>query len=398
MRPISFAFFVAAATLAQASVAAESPSSHSPAYQVALLGSLGGSRNSGASINDWGLVAGYSNRADGSRHASVWYGDQPWDLGTLGSASGLNSTVVWPVKNHLGIVSGISLTDAADPRNEGWSCAAFIANPTGRICQGFLWAGGTMLPLASLGSGDHNSFAAGTNDLGQTVGWAENDLSDPSCDPQSHQVLHFKPVVWGFGGAPRELPLLGNDSAGSATAINNRGQAVGISGSCDQAVGRYSAAHAVLWENGHVTELVNPNGAPYWNTPNMINERGDVVGFAGLPGDVDGNLTPPFLWTRGGGFQILPMLAGDIGGSAQSINNRGEIVGYAYPSSFVTHPLYWQRGSTAPVDLNTLIEPVAGYVLSIANDVNDRGQITGYATATDGSKKRVAFVATPTGR
>ena len=398
MRPISLAFFIAAATLAQASVAAESPSSHSPAYRVALLDSLGGSRSSGASINDWGLVAGYSNRADGSRHASVWYGDQPWDLGTLGSASGLNSTVVWPVKNHLGLVSGISLTDAVDERQEGWSCAAFIANPGSHICQGFLWAGGAMRALISLGTGDHNSFAAGTNDLGQTVGWAENDTPDPSCDPQSRQVLQFKPVVWGWGGAPRELPLLDGDSSGSATAINNRGQAVGISGSCDQAVGRYSAAHAVLWENGRVAELVNPNGAPYWNTPNMINERGDVVGFAGAPGDVDGNLTPPFQWTRSSGFQILPMLTGDIGGSAQSINNRGEIVGYAYPSSFVSHPLYWQRGSAAPVDLNTLIEPVAGYVLSIANDINDRGQITGYATATDGSKKRVAFVATPTGR
>jgi len=398
VRPISLAFFIAAATLAQASVAAESPSSHSPAYRVALLDSLGGSRSSGASINDWGLVAGYSNRADGSRHASVWYGDQPWDLGTLGSASGLNSTVVWPVKNHLGLVSGISLTDAVDERQEGWSCAAFIANPGSHICQGFLWAGGAMRALISLGTGDHNSFAAGTNDLGQTVGWAENDTPDPSCDPQSRQVLQFKPVVWGWGGAPRELPLLDGDSSGSATAINNRGQAVGISGSCDQAVGRYSAAHAVLWENGRVAELVNPNGAPYWNTPNMINERGDVVGFAGAPGDVDGNLTPPFQWTRSSGFQILPMLTGDIGGSAQSINNRGEIVGYAYPSSFVSHPLYWQRGSAAPVDLNTLIEPVAGYVLSIANDINDRGQITGYATATDGSKKRVAFVATPTGR
>lgn len=398
MRPISLAFFVAAATLAQASAAAQSSSSPSPSYRVILLGSLGGSRSNGASINDWGLVAGYSNLADGSRHASVWYGDQPWDLGTLGSVSGLNSTVVWPVKNRLGLVSGISLTDAVDERQEGWSCAAFLANPNSHICQGFLWAGGAMLPLVSLGSGDHNSFATGTNDLGQTVGWAENDLPDASCDPQSHQVLQFKPAVWSLGGAPRELPLLEGDSAGAATAINDRGQAVGISGSCDQAVGRYTAAHAVLWENGRATELVNPNGAPYWNTPNMINERGDVVGFAGAPGDVDGNLTPPFLWTRANGFQILPMLAGDIGGSAQSINNRGEIVGYAYPSTFVTHPLYWPRGSAAPVDLNALVEPVAGYVLSVANDINDRGQITGVATATDGSKKRVAFVATPTGR
>lgn len=397
MRPISLALLISAALFAQACAAADGSTFPAPAYRATLLSSLGGTRSSGASINDWGFVAGYSNLADGSRHASAWFDGRQWDLGTLGGASGLNSTVVWPVKNHLGVVSGISLTDATDPLNEGWSCAAFLANPGGHICQGFVWAWGGMHALASLGSGDHNSFAAGTNDLGITTGWAENDVHDASC--VAPQVLQFKPVVWGFGSdSPHELPLLGNDTSGAATAINNRGQVVGISGSCDQAVGRYSAAHAVLWENGRVTELVNPNGAPYWNTPNMINERGDVVGFAGFPGDVDGNLTPPFLWTRGDGFRILPMLAGDIGGSAQSINDRGEIVGFAYPASFKSHPLYWQRGSAAPVDLNTLVEPIPGWVLSVANDINDRGEIAGYATATDGSKRKMAFVATPLGR
>jgi uncharacterized membrane protein len=381
--------------LAQTCAQAGGSASQSPNYRVTLLGSLGGANSGGASIDDWSLVAGYSTLADGSRHASAWYGNQPWDLGTLGTASGLNSTVIWPVKNHLGVVSGISLTDAVDPLNEGWSCAAFLANPGGRICQGFVWVWGAMHALPSLGTGAHNSFATGTNDLGITVGWAENDVADASC--VAPQVLQFKPVLWGGGGLPSALPLLGQDTSGAATAINNRGQVVGISGICDQAVGRYSAAHAVLWENGRATELVNPNGAPYWNTPNMINERGDVVGFAGFPGDIDGNLTPPFLWTRQGGFQILPMRQGDIGGSAQSINDRGEIVGYAYPASFQAHPLYWQSGSAAPVDLNTLIEPVAGYVLSIANDINDRGEITGYATATDGSGTGVAFVATPIG-
>jgi hypothetical protein len=38
------------------------------------------------------------------------------------------------------------------------------------------------------------------------------------------------------------LPLIAGDSSGATTAINDRGQAVGISGSCDQAVGRHRSA------------------------------------------------------------------------------------------------------------------------------------------------------------
>ena len=63
----------------------------------------------------------------------------------------------------------------------------------------------------------------------------------------SGQVLQFLPVIYGPGvDEIRALPLISGDSSGAATAINDRGQAVGISGSCDQAVGRYTAAHAVL--------------------------------------------------------------------------------------------------------------------------------------------------------
>ena len=68
------------------------------------------------------------------------------------------------------------------------------------------------------------------------------------------QVLQFRAVLWdpkdGSKGKikARELPPFGDDSTSAATAINDEGQAVGISGDCDQAVGRFSAQHAVLWE------------------------------------------------------------------------------------------------------------------------------------------------------
>src|SRR5437016_13234224 len=72
------------------------------------------------------------------------------------------------------------------------------------------------------------------------------------------QVLQFRPVIWGPGKDQIEvLPSMLDDSVGAATAINDRSQVVGISGICDRAVGRFSAVHAVLWENGAVVHIGN---------------------------------------------------------------------------------------------------------------------------------------------
>jgi methylphosphotriester-DNA--protein-cysteine methyltransferase len=174
----------------------------------------------------------------------------------------------------------------------------------------------------------------------------------------------------------------GPHGSGAATALNDRGQIVGISGDCDNAVGSGTAKHAVLWENGVAIELANPFGAaaPYWNTPMMINEHGDVVGFAGVPNDPAGNLTPPFLWTKKGGWHWLPLLQGDIAGVATSINNSGVIVGYSNDANGNFHP--WVRVHGLPKDLNDLIEPGSGMTgpILLALDINDRGEITGTTT------------------
>jgi probable HAF family extracellular repeat protein len=353
-------------------------------YQVTILSSANAQGNS---VNDFGLVSGSYTLADGALHASLWAYGQQLDLGTLGAGSGLSSRVQWPVKNLLGLISGISLTDQLDPNKEGWSCGFFLNNPNFNVCLGFVWDPFTgMRPLPTLGG--TNGFATGTNNLGQTVGWAENTVHDPSCI--SPQVLQFKPVVWGPGRAEiQPLPLPAGDTSGAATAINDRGQVVGIAGSCGFAVGGPTGKHAVLWENGNLTVLVNPNGAPYWNTPMMINERGDVVGFAGVPGDAAGNFTPPFMWTPQQGWVFLPLLAGDIAGVATSINESGQVVGYSNDASGNLHPWIYQDGMVT--NLNGLIAPGAALTgpIALLFDINDQGQITGSTTTGQ------AFVATP---
>jgi probable HAF family extracellular repeat protein len=348
-----------------------------PHYTVIVLSSAGAKANT---IQDVGLVGGSYTLANSAVHAAAWWFGQQLDLGTLGTGSALSSAVLWPVKNYQGILSGISLTDALDPNQEGWSCSAFIPNPNLNVCLGFVWdpVRGKMRPLPTLGG--TNGFATGSNDFGQTVGWAETPVHDPSC--VLPQVLQFLPVVWG----PRErdvnpLPLISGDSSGAATALNDQGQVVGISGACGIAVGGVSARHAVIWDNGVPTEIANPNGAPYWNTPMMINQRGDVVGFAGAPGDAVGNFTPPFMWTRAGGWVFLPMLTGDIAGAATSINQQRQVVGYSNDANGNLHALIWQNGKVS--NLDDLIEPGSALnaPAALAFDINDEGVIAG-ATIT----------------
>ena len=66
-----------------------------------------------------------------------------------------------------------------------------------------------MTRLPTLG-GTHG-FATGTNNFGQTVGWAENTVHDSTCIPP--QQLQFRAVVWGPGSnQKRQLrPLPGTD-------------------------------------------------------------------------------------------------------------------------------------------------------------------------------------------
>jgi len=386
MRQIPYVLLAAACCGAAAQTTAATPP-HQAMYRVTILSNAGAAGNS---INDLGLIGGSYTLANYSVHANLWAFGNQTDLGTLGTGAALSSKVQWPVKNVLGLISGISLTDKLDPNQEGWSCGFFLPNPNFNVCLGFVWDPRTakMRPLPTLGG--TNGFATGTNNQGETVGWAENTVRDPSC--VLPQVLQFRPVVWGPGREEiRELPLAEGDTSGAATALNDRGQIVGISGSCGFAVGGPTGKHAVLWDNGMVTVLVNPNGAPYWNTPMMINERGDVIGFAGVPGDSAGNFTPPFLWTRKEGFRFLPLLQGEIAGIATSINKRRQIVGYSNDANINFHPWIWQNGVTT--NLNDLIEPGSGLTgpIELALDINDHGDITG--TTTTGQ----AFVATPIG-
>jgi probable HAF family extracellular repeat protein len=362
-------------------------------YQVSYLDDLGGSSR-GSSINNRGWVAGFSLlTGNQSRHATLWRDGSILDLGTLGG-SDKNSSVVWPVKNNRGIIAGISQTDEPEVLGENWSCSAFFSGPKqfGHTCLGFVWDSGVKRELLPL-PGGHNSFATGADNIGQVVGWAENGVHDPTC--VAPQVLQFRPVIWGPGTEQiRDLPLIAGDTSGAATAINNRGQIVGISGICDQAVGRYSAKHAVLWDNGGVVDIGNL-GVELWNTPMAINNHGDIAGFFGTdPTDLDGNYLRGFVWSQKEGIrEIAPLpLTGHISSQANGINERGQVVGFSCTLDSDCRAFLWENGVLK--NINDLVAPGFSGVLLFAQDINDQGEITGRAFDPATGLRR-AFVAVP---
>ena len=387
------ALLIVTIVLAANAVPARNHRANPPSYAITNLNSIGGTISRGNSINNTAWISGFSFvTGNARRHATLWInGGTAMDLGSLAGPAGYSS-VVWPVKNNSGLIAGITQTSIDDPNDENWSCSPFLygvaENITGNTCVGFAWQDGQMRALPTLGG--PNGFAAGANNRGQITGWAENNVHDTTC--VAPQVLQFLPVIWGpEPGVVSPLPLITGDTSGAATGINDRGEAIGISGLCDQAVGRYTAAHAVVWSGGKATEIVGNNGGPYWDTPMAINDRGDVVGFVGVDGDIDANRLRAFQWTKKGGFRYLPPLSGDGFSEALGINNDGQIVGISCAEGGVgCKPVLWLEGS--PININTLVSGYTGLLIT-AQDINDDGQITGRANAANG--ERVTYLATP---
>jgi probable HAF family extracellular repeat protein len=302
--------------------------------------------------------------------------------------------VAWPNKNVKGEVAGIAETGEANPFKEYWSCAlANFPTITNQVCLGFAWQDGVMSPLPPL-PGGLDSYAAVVNNQGQVAGWAEDGVHDSTCNLP--QVLQFEAVVWGPKlGQLTQLRPLPPDPDSAATAINDKGQVVGISGLCSNAVGGASAEHAVLWENGVPMNLGNFDGGVAWNTPTALNNLGQIVGFGNQADTPSGDFNPiAFLWTKEHHLQKIHPVGEDANNIAWGINKAEQVVGDSCVDSTLTNcrAFLWQNGVST--DLNSLIQSDSSLDLVLANDINDHGEIVGFAVdSTNGAT--VAFLAVP---
>lgn len=354
-------------------------------YRLTILEPEAAGLSQGAGLNNAGLVAGYQGVTGGFRHAASWANGVRTDLGTL--PGGLHSMLQWPGVNDSGQMAGISRIGVADSLGEFWSCSAFLPG-AGTICHAFFWENEVMTQLATLGG--TNGFAAGLNNRAQVVGWAETAEFDPSCT--GAQQLGFKGVLWEpRAGTHHPLEPLSGHSASAATAINQQGEAVGISGECDQAVGRKSAIDAVLWDKqGNPIRLDNLGG-DYWHTPMALNDRGEVVGFGNPPGgNFDGDSLRAFYWSAKTGIRDLGRIEGYLSSQALGINGRGQIVGVSCGA--ICRGLLWVDGQR--YILQDLLETATDDTIWSARGINDAGVITGRIRVAN-TGRTAPFVATP---
>jgi len=140
-------------------------------------------------------------------------------------------------------------------------------------------------------------------------------------------------------------------------------------------------------------------------TASAINDWGFVVGSAQPLGRPAGT-THAFVWANGAMLDlgVLPEAGreGPIGPelvntAATAINGWGQIVGNSYPGSVVPPlrpgPFLWQAGTMW--NLNDLIDPGSGWILTEANGINDRGQIVGTARTANGAIRAVLLQPRP---
>lgn len=280
----------------------------------------------------------------------------------------------------------------------------------GQPLRGYLYSGGTLVPLGTLGG--IQTIGNALNNSGDVVGYS----TYPNSLTQRHAIFHNGGATdLGGPGAPNVYSV--------ATGINNHGQIAGFyfdalgntptgylyDGGTFHSLGTIpdsaetsgindagavvggadtpGGEHAFLSTNGSMLDLgVLPGGSI--SHANAINNLRQIVGF----GD-NGTSRHGFLY-QNGHMTDLGAFAGEDT-FAQAINNAGQIVGYSIsdPSMdhFSTRALI-DDGSSF-IDLNTLIDPAVGWELQTANGINDLGQIVGAGFDAQGIEH--AFLLTP---
>ena len=283
----------------------------------------------------------------------------------LGTLGGKNSWTNYGGINDRGEAVGLAETSVPDPDGED-----FCAMGTKLTCRPFYWRLGRMVALPTLGG--NNGQASAINNRGQIVGISETTVSDSGCSPSKPGKI-ISPVFWEKGEA-RALPTVDGDPDGFVQGINDQGQAVGSSGTCSNI-----ATHAVLWENDTAVEL--PGLGRTGNDAYAINDHGQAVGYVTSP---DGTTIFPTVWLNGarGAPTSLGILPGDGAAFATGINNRGQVVGSTFNSTGWSHGFIWQ--DNVLTDLNTLIPGDSNLFIIAASNINERGQISGMATVLTG--------------
>ncbi len=280
-------------------------------YNVVDLGTLGGPSSHANDINDNGQVTGISDTSSFISHGFIDDG-MMHDLGPLGAQS----------INASGTVSG-----------------SIFSTATGNYLAATYH--GTTTPLPTLGGPSSRGYSI--NDAGAVTGQADTQFFG------SHAFI--------YDGSMHDLGTFG-----SATSVGNSIKQIVTGLAYLFGNAEY---HAYLYE-GVQHDLGTLGGK---NSDGFdINDVGPMTGYFYF--GTETSLAHAFLY--GGAMHDLGSLGGD-NSDGFGINNHGYIVGVSQlvPGGVFHAILY--TSAAGRVDLNSLIDPSAGWVLTAGKSINDSG-------------------------
>lgn len=371
--------------------------------------------SSGIAVNNAGIAVASANRfnaAGGSTDSRAlrWSSTTSEVLGDLGTSGGVAFTRALAI-NTAGIAVGGASVGFGDERAVRWNspstAAVALATPAGfagalgqdvnesgtTLGIGFLplgmgiravrWTGaGTPTLLPNL-PGYSSTEVRDLNDAGSALGRAFGGVGEDE-----------RAVRWDSAGSIAELGHLGLNTEGTtivnARALNASGTAVGYAAKHDP-VGSYVGTIPVRWAGDSPVAIelsVLPGNLPAGLALD-VNDIGTTVGYVvkspSFPADEFG--TRAARWDSGGtALTVLGTLGVAANGEAQAqalaINAAGLIVGTTSAHNSATElpnprAVMWNPTGTAALDLNTLIDPAAGWTLTHAFAVSDTGWIAG---------------------
>jgi len=383
-------------------------------YTITHLGTLGGSWSGANDINESGVVVGTSRDAMGRDYAFLW---------TRGATDGVPSNLQM---RSLGTLPGKSASGACEVNDTGWAVGAASAT-SGVVDRALLWLPDSQgdyraFDLRTLGGSPASAY--GINKAGQVVGESDNlyaqrhpfVLDPEDTDKDGVPDLWFRDADGdGANDLMTDLGTFGGGGRNIAFDINNSGLVVG----------QAFPSSGGLWPFLVRPEDTDGDGKPEWfrddngdgindlmtylgtlggsdsNAP-AINDSGWVAGFsttsAGqnrgyviIPEDTDGDGEPD-RWYRDeedrhgnpvpDGINDLMTILDTLGRThcrAYGINDHGQVVGRCWGDehAFLRLPEPAYGLSAGMHDLNNLVPPDSGWVLSAAGDINNAGQIVG---------------------
>lgn len=327
-----------------------------PTFSLQVLPNLSGVEGAGgvSGINNAGEAVGNTGGAPG--------------CGVAGCA------VIWrnATPTRLGVVAGQTVSEAVGINNAGQVIGILSTSPlhTVPVYQAVIWNNGAPTLLPAPAPQYVQTGAASINDAGQVAGTAETAYG-----------IESVPVVWN-GLTPTILGTTPDcPGFGFATGINNRGLVVGEL-SC--LVNDTTAP--IYWVGTNATRLqvhptTPPGGAPDGGA-NAVNDLGLIVGFSNDAEDPSAAPIAATAWADGVVTNLEPFHAIPGDSYATAVNNRGVIVGQSEFNVYLYHAAVWSLNGSAPLDLNSLIDPVLAekYVLTDATGINDSCTIVANGT------------------